>query len=468
MKNHMNRIFKPTPDRFRYCVASAIREAEISETSEVRNKSYKPFRVIIAAALILALIPASVIGAVKLYGLYAQPVDKYGVALNLESNSAIKDYPEYVKMNVTVPDGFAVEPNTDGLKYSAVNGSGAFSLCPMRSTDSSMREVVGDVGSYEELTLCGHTAFNITQVNHTGSFDRLYVLYEDMNVLLLIYYDNVTEEELRAFAEGVSFTEGTAADHTELWEPFDARIENKAAYTISYTYTELERDTVMTFFGFSQQNGDESLRYTARIADIRVTDDLSGIDNARVKRSYNADTVTGRNSLYDTEQLTDENGRLLPRTVTVTQYGDGFNTLDEVLSTQDMAQSLVLIDLCYTNLSDEDVTLYIPYELQVLNKDNSGFTLATDIDPDQKIYASNYCDPEMLYNSDPLDLEKSYYCTSLGATETKIVTIGFRCCTEMLDRAYLTIVDATSAGILDPAPPVSDGSTYPNYIIKVR
>ena len=196
---------------------------------------------------------------------------------------------------------------------------------------------------------------------------------------------------------------------------------------------------------------------------------MNDLDNARTERATNADVITGRNQLYDVEELVDESGKLRPRTVTVTKGGDGFETTDEVLSSVEMEQSLVLITLTYTNLSDEDTIVYIPYGLDVLEEDDGIYTPATAIDPDQKIFATDYCDPEMLYNSDPVNLMKSYYCTPLKANETKEVTIAYRCCTEMLDKAYITIVDVTSAGIVDPFDDAYYSmDKYPNYIMKVQ
>ena len=470
MKNILKNAFTETPERFRCAVHSAAVEAQ-----QLPKKKHfsRPARILLAAALILALIPAAVFGAAKIIGLIAKPVGSYGVAISVASQNP-SDYPEYVKMHVNVPDGFIVEPNTDDLKYSQVNadgsyGEGAFSLCPMRPTEDAKNEVIRDVDSYEEITLCGHTAYQVTQLNRTGAYDRVYINYEDVNILLLIFYDNVTDEQLRSFVSGISFTEGTAGDHTELFYLFDERIENKVQYEYGFENILIDRDTVITFTGFSEQNNDESLRYTAQITDVQITDNVNNLDNARTERGINADVITGRNMLYDTEELVDENGKLLPRTVTVTKGGDGFETTDEVLSSEELDQSLILITLTYTNLSDEDTIVYIPYGLDVLNENNGEYTPATAVDPDQKIFATDYCDPEMLYNSDPVDLLKSYYCTPLKANETKEVTIAYRCCTEMLDKAYITIVDVTSAGIVDPYDDAYNSmEIFPNYIMKVQ
>lgn len=455
MKDKLKNAYKPTPERFRYSVTSAIHEAEQSEQSAtVKKRLSHPARIVLAAVLILAVIPTAVFGATKLIGLLAKPVDKYGVELSVETTD--KDYPVYVKMNVDVPDGIIVEPNTDGLKYSEVNSGGSFSLCPMRPKDGADTEVVKNVDSYEEITLCGHAAYRIKQIRN-GSYDRIYVSYDDMNVLMLIYYTGVSEEQLASFVKGISFSEGTANDHTELWELFDERTEDKVAYEFGYTNIEFPRETVMTFSAYSEQNNDESLRYTAQISNVQITDSLDGLD------------LNLFNRMYFDESVTNSTGKLLPRTVTVTKAGDGINTVDEVISREDKEQKLILIDITYTNLSDEDTVVYVPYILETFDKkDNSSYDYAWNINPEDKITSSELCDSEVFYVSDPVDTVKSLYCTTLNAGETKTVTIGYRCVTDALDKAYLTIHDATSASIVDPAPEGYEGrNNIPNYIIKV-
>ena len=459
MKDKLKKAYKPTPDRFRYTVTASVYEAIKAEPAREKKRLNKPLRILIAAALVLAIIPTAVFGAAKLIGLLAQPVDKYGLELSMETVNG--DFPEYVKMKVDVPDGFIVEPNTDDLKYTEVNtdgsyGEGCFSLCPMRPKNSSDIEVIKNVDCYEEVTLCGHTAYEIKHISDSA-YSRVYVSFEDANVLLLVYYNGVTAEQLEAFICGISFNEGTADDHTELFELFDERNEDKVEYYFGYTNIEFPRDTVMTFSGYSEKNGDESLRYTAQVTDVRITDNLDDISYANI------------NQMYAESGLTDSSGKLLPRNVTVTKAGDGFNTKDELISCEDKEQKLVLIDLIYTNLSGEDTVVYIPYDLETFEKKADGsYDYSWNIDPENKITSSNLCDSELFYVSDPVDTVKSLYCTTLKANETKTVTIGYRCVTDTLDKAYLTICDATSASIVDPAPEGFDGrDIIPNYIIKV-
>ena len=453
MKDILKHAYKPTPERFRYSVASAVSQAE--QNAPQKAGLNRPARALIAAALILALIPSAVFGASKLIGLFAKPVGNYGVELDMQPTDS--DYPEYVKMSVSVPDGFEEVEGTEGMKFHRVGDTdyrSGFSLFPMRYTSGGSGEVIGNVAGYEEVTVCGRPAYRVDMLGE-GVYSRLYINYDEFNVTLLVFYGEVSESELNAFVGGIHFTAGTEADHTELGEPFDERVKDDVKYTYNYKNFEFARDTVMTFSGYSESNGDESLRYSAQITGVSVTDSITGL---------NSDGVS---PLYSDMDLTGADGKLLPNTVTVTESGNGFDTADSVISTEDKEQKLILIDLNYTNLSDEDCQVYIPYDLVIYNKYGEGFTPAEDIDPANGIFSTALCDSEVFYNSDPIDRGHNYLCTMLSAGETKTVTIGYRCCADMLDKAYLTIYDAASASIIDPAPAENGSLEIPNYIIKV-
>ena len=453
MKDILKNAYKPTPERFSYSVASAVAEAERCEP--VKRKFSKPVRALIAAALIIALVPSAVFGASKLIGLLAKPVGNYGVELNMETTNT--DYPEYVKMSVNIPDGFEEVEGTEGMKFHRLGDTdytSGFSIFPMRYTSGGSGEVIGNVDSYEEVTVCGRSAYRVDMLGD-GVYSRLYINYDESNVTLLVFYNGVTEDELNAFVDGISFTAGTKSDHTELGEPFDERIKDDVKYTYNYKNIEFSCDTMMTFSGYSENNGDESLRYTAQITGVSVTNNISGLDTANI------------NPMYSDEEMTGTDGKLLPRTVTVTKSGNGFDTTDTVISSEEKEQKLILIDLTYTNLSDESCQVYIPYDLVIFIKNGDKYTQAEDVDRENGIYSTSLCDCEILYNSDPIDTGHNGLCTMLRAGETKTVTIGYRCCADMLDKAYLTIYDATSASIIDPAPAEDNSDEIPNYIIKV-
>lgn len=453
MKNNLHNSFKETPERFRYTVEASVDEA-VGQRSPQRKHIPKGWRIAIAVILIAALIPTSIFGASKLYAIIAKPVDNYGLELDIEREKKT-EYPMYVKMHVEIPEGFSEVPNTDGLKFYSLTAdepyTDGYSLYPMRFYEElEMKEYIGNVDSYEERTMNGHQAYEIKRTN--GGWDRLYIYYEDVNVFLLIYHCDVTDQQLEDFVKGITFTEGTETDFTYLSTPSDERPQNQVEYSFDETFIEYPLDTKLTFKNYSYKHEDESVRYTAQFGNIRTLDNISELD-------YDC-----FNPMYSPYEIADNNGYLNPRIIETVKEGDGFNSTDEILSSEVKQQKMVLADITYTNLSDEDIELYIPYSLLVLNKDDEGnFTRANSIDPENNIYSDDAVSGEIDYLT-PHGIGKSFYIPALPASETITVTVGFLCNADMIDKAYFTLYNVDSV-----ANPAYEGdSNYVSYLFKVQ
>lgn len=449
MKDKLQHAMKPTPERFRYAVQTAVDEA-VTQSAPKKRLS-KGWRIMIAIAVLAALIPSAVFGASKLYELIAKPVDNYGLELDVQRETSA-EYPKYVKMHVDVPEGFGVVPNTDKLKYYNLSAeepyTDGFSLYPMRfRSNLEQKEYIGSVDSYEERTVDGHQAYELTLSN--GDWNRLYIYYEDVNVFLLVYHKDVTEQQLTGFIKGISFTEGTSDDFTYLDWPNDERCKN--IYTYSEVFAEYPRDTKVTFMMHSPKTDDFTDRCTAQITDVRILDNISGLD------------YESFNTAISPYEIADQNGWLNPENFTVYKEGDGFEAEDEVISSEIADQKLVLADITYENLSDEDIELFIPYNLATMEKDNDGtFHHSNVIDDEKLIYSTPYTDGETVYLT-PHGIGDDFYIYTIPAKTSMTFTMGWRCKADIVDKAYLTNVYQGS--VIDP--PAESDSPYYTYLFKV-
>lgn len=459
MKDKLKQSFKPTPERYRYTVDSAVSEALTREQSEVpKRRLSKVWRVVIVAVLVAALVPTTVFGTGRLYGLIVNPVDDYGLELDVQRETEAP-YPTYVKMHVEVPEGFAKVPNTDGLKYYSLSAeepyTDGFSLDPMRfRTESDRKEYIGYVDSYEERVISGRVAYEV-KLGGNG-WDRLYIYYEDVNVFLLIFHKDVTDEQLADFVKGISFTEGSADDFTFLSSPYDERrTDDDPVYSYDEVFAAYPLDTVVTFKEHSVITDDETIRVTAQISDVRVADSISGLD----PDSFNA--MFG----YAAEDITDESGYLLTQTAYVYKEGDGFTTTDELISSEEKEQKLILANITFENLSDEDLEpFYMPYYLDVMDKNADGtYTHAHIIDLEEGIFHSPYTDSEPVYLT-PHGDGTDYYLNPLPAHSSVTYTVGFRCQADMVDKAYFSL--NFPGNVIDP--PKTDDNPNTSYLFKVQ
>ena len=459
MENNMTNPFKPTPERFRYAVDTAIAEAK--DSAPHRKRLSKAAKITIAAALTLSLIPSAIFGASKIISsLNAEKVGNYGVKLTATADPEVS-YPEYVKMHFNIPEGFAEVPGTDGMKYYNLNAeqpyTDGFSLDPIRPNTGGIADIADYADTYEETEIAGHTAYKIIPSENYDGFDRMYVYYEEVNVLLLIYYENVTEKQLNDFISGISFTEGTAADHTELGcIYFDSESSDsleEPGYMINNDYIEKPLDTEITFGEYGENDDAVTAPLiSTRVTDVRVIDNISELNTGNI------------NNLFPLQNIADENGDLLPCTREIRKYGDGINTNDKILHRDQIAQKVVLFDIDCTNLTDQNRSFYIPWRLSAMRKAPDGSFTPSEIDEsDDTVAATQLYLSEIFYLSDHGD-GKAFYSTTLSPNETKTITIGFIADADKLDELYLSCCPSADE-VYSPAYPTENPYTY--FLMKV-
>lgn len=456
MKEKLKKAYKETPERFHYTISSAVEEATVQQQN-VKKRRSKGWRIVIAFAIIAALIPSAAFGATKLYGIFAKPAGKYAVNIGIEQNEN-KEYPEYVKMHITVPDGFAEVPGNEGMKYYKLSTeepyTDGFTVLPMRLNANNPTELITHAGDYKETVISGHQAYKIIAAGEFGGWQRTFVYFGDMNVLLLIYHENVTDEEMDTFVSGISFTEGTADDFTPdysyLFSPENEDNDgNRTEYVMDYEYIEMPLDTAMTF-------GEEHPTHTSKVVGVRMLDNINGLNESDF------------NDLYWMKDVVDENGNILPHTRNRWDYGDGINTANKLISSTEVEQKLVLIDIEYTNLLDKENNIYVPWQIQAMEKtaknefSRMGIEIIGSV---EEIIESEYCSGEIFYLSRHGEAKKDFYQPTLEAGETTTITIGYLCDTDKLDDIYL-MIEPTTSRILAPEFPT--GKLYLSYVMKVQ
>lgn len=459
MEQKLKNAFKETPSRFRYTVNSAVTEA--AEAVPQKPRISKAAKILLATILILALVPTAIFGASKIInGISAEKEGSYGVRI-IATAAPDAVFPEYIKMTVKTPEGFGVVPNTDGRKFYNLSTekpyTDGFTIDPFRPNTNGIADIADYADSYEETTIAGHTAYKIISTASRRSWERIYVYYEDVNVMVLIYYKDVTEKQLNDFIAGITVTEGTAADHTDIGSYYNNIEKEDAAarsgYVIDNEYIEKPLDTEFTFAS-CDENGifvNEPI-VSCKVTGVRTLDNISELDQ------------NGFNDLYPRDQMTDENGNLLPHTREVWQYGDGITTDDKLLDSAEVDQKLLLVDFSYTNLTDKDMDVYIPWRLSAMVKDESDqYRQAEIFDKEANIAIDEYCSSELCYMSRHGE-GKSYYSPALAANETKTITIGFTVDADMLDKFYL--IECPSAdNVCTPDYPTRNPYTY--FLMKV-
>lgn len=453
MKDKLKNVFKETPERFSYVVDDALSQARLKGT---KKRISPPLRIVIAVVLIFAVIPSTVVCAVKLYGAVAQCEDNFGVSFDISIN---EDAPQYVKMDVETPEGFIEVPHTDGLKCHRIGEESiGFSILPMRFYENVDHTALAkDVKEYKEVVIASRPSYELISTDDYRGAKRYYVWYEEVNVLVLIYCgETITDSELETFVEGISFTHGSKAENDIFFEP-ESYVQGNTQ-DIQYEereYIEMSTDTQFVLSGSNEDFSESGFEIESKITDIRITDNINELDES------------GFNDSFELSEVVDANGKFLPRTVEVWRDGDGINTTSKQLSTESKEQNLVLVDIEFKNTTDKEVWVYVPHRLGTLIKNEEGnYNSSTIIDDAQNIYvyADGYYDSEMFYMSYHGN-GKQFYMPKLQPYEKKTITIGFRCIEEQISNAYITI-DALTDGVITPV--YNGDNSYVSYILEVQ
>ena len=175
----------------------------------------------------------------------------------------------------------------------------------------------------------------------------------------------------------------------------------------------------------------ESQNLQIKVTDVKVMDDVAILDPAFMDREMLA---------------VDENGKLLPDTVSYIRSGDGVNTLDEVISSREVPRKLVYVTLEYTNTGKTELkdVLFFDSVMKIREKDGvyeiCGGEQPREGDAWDTVQAdSSSLDhgEEMAYYDVTGTERENNYFESIKAGETKTLHVGFVVDEDALPYLYL-------------------------------
>lgn len=418
--------FKPAPERFHYSVQSAINEAQSTEKKKCRFAH--PVRAIIAAAIVVAMIPTSVFAATQIFSLITKQAGKYAIDIQTE-NSAKSSSAKYVKLKVDVPKGFKAV--FDDIKYHKVpeTADGYLSLCLIRLKNKDDFHRITDVKDVKQTVINGKSAvIALDNENPVSNGSRTVdVFYEDCNIILEANVGaDVSDKEMNEFLNNVEIIKGTKSNHTEYTEFEDKSIDRSEAYSLSSGFKEIS-------LGNEVNLGDDYC--SASLNNIKVLNNVKGLD----RRSFVLPD--------DYSKYVNKNGSLIPRIRETWKWGDGINTCDEKIKSETVNQKFVIADIAFTNNTDKDVDMVeTNVTLKYLFKSGDKLTEHQIAATDPNLPDGDYQYKKGYINKDAKD--DFFYIEKLKAHESKTITVGYFCDEDLLDNAYLNIEGDESGQVI--------------------
>ena len=351
---NMNQEFPKMPDSMRKMV-----EQEVEQQLQKKTRKFTGRRVMIAVlAATLALGTTAFAGV--LYRMKSQQVGTYAVKTTQEKEAgAEKDQVQstgenhYVRLTAEwLPDGMV---QTEEGKYSYKDTyaqGGVCMLCYYMDTgDSAFEMLTQQVVESETLDINGREGIYLGQQTLGDDLQfnqQLYVAYPDLHLVLeMTAASDVAKEDAIQIAEHVTLTPVEQSEDKDVmlcynWSSYlnaDGGQEMADESDLPVTSVTMESlkaaHAVGDAFDISENDLEKQPGLTAKVTDVQIG----------YNRSMLSDSMLGE----DDKQAFASDGTLLPVILTYVKEGDGVNTLDQVIRTEEEPQKLVCVTVEYTN-----------------------------------------------------------------------------------------------------------------------
>lgn len=321
---------------------------------------------IAAAALASVMVLGStVMAGTKLYQIYQEKVGNYGVETGFRTDNASgSSYgtapKELSVVNITnnyLPEGMIFSDEPGKMYYESTPHKGGISMACIAMDSSTTRDSLKlldtNVTYSEELTINGHDA---VYLERESAFNKIfYVVYPDVWYILQVYagQDTTKEEAIKVIENTELVPTGEVYDTADAytWSDFVSSREESGTIDIQLTASRDEMQNthqigdvfpIDTVGATEQDDWVETKDITASVTNVQIADDLSLLGDSE----YIDDILAN---------AAGPDGKLLPNTLQYIKSGNGIDSLDEIVKTEETAQKLVYVTVDYTNTGDVEL-----------------------------------------------------------------------------------------------------------------
>lgn len=356
---NLKQDFPEMPKEIRTMIREEV-EKQI-KAEHPKRKSRKAVRRTLAASLAAVMLcGVTVFAGVSIYRMQLQKTGEHGVSIDITENEdaagSTGETPAVIP-NVRLEVGYLPQGmvETEQGKYSfedaLYQGGVSMAFFRMDTGDDQFEIQHGDVLAGEEFTAGGYQGVYLEYPDLYGddiTFNqRIYVAYTDVHYVMEMYAaSDVSKEEALKIAENVKLIPTEDTDGEDLvvaqnWSDYqkasESSPEEEGVEVITSVAAERMGNTHKT--GDSFPVDDQGLM--AKVADVKISDDLSLLDSSLVDEDLKGETDAG--------------GKLRPATIQYVKEGD-MDSLSEEVSSREVPQKLVYATVEYTNTGSAEMT----------------------------------------------------------------------------------------------------------------
>lgn len=470
------------PQEIRDMIETEVRtqmENETTKNSESKFNKKMVMRYAKAAALGIVLGSLTVGGCVtahKLYTLHSQKTGNYSVQLGMEDNPGAAKSEEIIVPKVSLKiTGQSEDLHFQTTGYKDFNdldvssckihvfkeGSQAHAatiyIFSLPDGYESFKISDTNVKSTEEFSIDGNPVsyldLSYVQSGRFQNTSKLYMIFPKLNHMVMIYgHNGMEKEEMISIAKGIKLSEAsgeeTVCNTMELKAgevPFGGR--GNEAFALEDELTGEEKKTFAKseeFLSNLHQVGDEvsvknySGNVTVKLSSVKVCSNINEVPEGLYNHLYGVDI----------KDKCDEGGNFLPEDLQYVNRGNGVDTVDTIVKTDNLQEKLVVLAFEYTNKGDTDIGEYCfdPGHLVTIREKDGGYeiynydSLAKQAGVDA-IVGKNYDNLGSCAGWDNGgDLTRKNEIADFKAGETRTVYSAFFVNTDQLSDIYLDIL----------------------------
>lgn len=380
----MKKDIPATPEFIHEMIQSEVKKqlqdtkAANIQTRRVRKRTGA--RVAAAAAVCVLATSTIAYAGVKLYHMFLEKQGAYSVVTGIktEGSTGKIDLPEKIH-DIDISAGYIPEGmewvDELHLEYPEHDRTGGFSFASALLDGDDLSKVMQDknvvdseerrFGSYEGVYL------KYNDLAEDGSFNqRIYLLCPDVYRVITVYIgDDISKEDAMKVVENLAITESDTMMETaglDTWSEMVSPEESLGEASLtSIADDKLPVHQIGEAFDLSAFGEDSDGHYTTEnqisvcVDSVRVEDDLRLLDQKYVPEEWMA--------------AVGADGKLVNNTLSYVKSGDGVDSVDEIVKTENMKQKLVYATVTYTNKSDREINhmLYIGTLMLMNHKDGA-------------------------------------------------------------------------------------------------
>lgn len=458
----MENEFPKMPEDMRAMIEREVeKQVKTVPSTQFRKRKHMARRSFVAA-LVAAMALGTTVFAGVMYQMHGRSVGKYAVETKVESagggetagteaEQSSLEIPA-VKMELSyLPEGM-VEAEKGKYCYEDAMNLGGVTICfyRMDTGDDKFEMLDKGVLSSEDITVGGrdgvYLLLNALDDDTITFNQRIYVAYTDLHYVMEMYVaSDVTKEDAIRIAEGVKLTPVEAAEGDNIvsvWDWSDYLAASREDETQEFSNTSVSKAKMSNIHAigesFSMGNlGSDTLEGLAiKVADVRTADDISLLNESYMDGDMKKEL----------QGETDADGKLLPAKINYIKYGDGVDTVDEIVSTREVPQKLVYVTVEYTNTGNAKMSeVLFMGDLCKIKEDGDQMNMyfgeqpGEDADWDAAQLTGAAVHQEMYYYDVQGGERSNNYITSIEPGETVTVHMAWLVPEEELGYLYLNL-----------------------------